>query len=342
MASNVVTSSVLNVKAAQASGQLRRQPEPPKMPPSSDAPDPDAAVIAERLPESTLSVLTRNDRIEVMLNEPPAQIMAKIDPTISTIQQALHILGTNNVFTSKVVTLQLMMEMQEVVKQQPRDQRDAHWQRVLGYLSGYQLPELPRQGPPDPGDELRNVRKRGNETDDVNVLCRREQTVQVTDELTRSQERTDSVTEVWQNALEQTRLARQMPTRSAYASNVRSRDSSSQTTRTNCDSQMLRMHKGAGAPNLAEPSRRQRTNLQQADGRLQSHSQNMYQLYLSGLQVHQFSTIRNAFNCSNGAATTGSRLRKPATKTNRTSISEVSSHRAIRFEAQSKRTTTSP
>jgi hypothetical protein len=33
------------------------------------------------------------------------------------------------------------------------------------------------------------------------------------------------------------------------------------------------MHKGAGAPNLAEPSRRQRTNLQQADGRLQSHSQ---------------------------------------------------------------------
>ncbi len=53
MASNVVTSSVLNVNAAQASGQLRRQPEPPKMPSRSDATHPDSAAIMKRWSEST-------------------------------------------------------------------------------------------------------------------------------------------------------------------------------------------------------------------------------------------------------------------------------------------------
>jgi hypothetical protein len=203
-----------------------------------------------------------------ILNEPPAQFMTKIDPTISTLQSALHTLGTNGVFTSKVVTLELMMEMSEIVKQQPRDQRGAHWQRLLGYLQGYKLPELPRHWPPDPG----SVQELGTVESDVNVLCRGEQTGQATDELTRSQDRTDSVTEVWQNALEQIRFVKRMPTTTACASNVSRRDSSSQTTRTACDSLMLGKNEGAGAPNLAEQPRRQRTNLQQADGRLQSHS----------------------------------------------------------------------
>jgi hypothetical protein len=197
MTSNIETSSVLNVNAAPTGRQLREQPELTQLPPGSTTTDSGAAELVEHLPESTLSVLTRNDRIEGMLNEPPAQNMAKIDPTISTIQQALHILGTNNVFTSKVVTLQLMMEMQEVVKQQPRDQRDAHWQRVIGYLSGYQLPELPRQWPPDPGDEIRNVQERGTVGSDVNVGCRDEQNGQGADGMARSQDRSKSVTQVW-------------------------------------------------------------------------------------------------------------------------------------------------
>jgi hypothetical protein len=145
----------------------------------------------------------KSNESATILNEPPAHFMTKIDPTISTLQRALHTLGTNGVFTSKAVTLELMMEMSEIVKQQPRDQRGAHWQRLLGYLQGYKLPELPRQWPPDPGDENRNVRKRGTEGSDMNVLYRGEQTVQAKDELTRTQDRTASVTKVWQDALEQ-------------------------------------------------------------------------------------------------------------------------------------------
>ena len=268
MASNVETSSGLNVKAAPTSGQLRKQPEPPKMPPSSDAADPDTAVLAERLPESTLGV-TKN-RIKVMMNEQQVKFVPKIDMTITSLRGALNILGTNGVFTTKVITLRVMMEMHEVVKQQPREQREAHWQRLLGYLheAKYQMPELPRQWPPDPGDdEIRNVRERGTEKSDVNIFCRDEQNGKGADDLERNQNRPDLVQQVWKRELKKLCLARQMPTKSAYALNMRKRDSSSQTTRTEYDSQMLRMHGGAGAPNLAEQP------LQQADGRLQSHSQ---------------------------------------------------------------------
>ena len=148
MTSNVETSSVLNVNAAPTSGQLRKQPEPPKLPPSTDAADPDAAEIAERLPESTLGVT--NDRHEGQMHEQPDTFVTEIDPTTKSQQAALGILGANGVFTTKVVTWQLMMEMREVMKQQPRDQRGAHWQRLLGYLheAKYQLPDVPRQWPP--------------------------------------------------------------------------------------------------------------------------------------------------------------------------------------------------
>jgi hypothetical protein len=246
-ASDVKASSVVNVNAAQTSGQLRRRPEPPKLPSRSDAAYPDSAAIMKRWSISTsVDESVNSNESATILNEPPAQFMTKIDPTITTLQRALHTLGANGVFTSKVVTLELMMEMSEIVKQQPRDQRGAHWQRLLGYLQGYKLPELPRQWPPDPGDEIRNVRKRGTERSDGNVLGRGEQTVQAKDELTR-QDRADSVTKVWQDALAQIRQRQQRFVRR----NVRSRDSRSQTTRTKCDSQILRMQEGAGAPNLA-------------------------------------------------------------------------------------------
>jgi hypothetical protein len=201
--------------------------------------------------------------------------MAKIDPTISTIQEALRILGSHDGFTTKVVTLQVMTEMHEIVKQQPRDQREAHWRRLLQYLqrARYELPELPRQWPPDPGDELRNERERGTEESDVNIFCRGEQNGQGTDDLARNQDRSKVVQQVWRDALTKLCLDRQMPWPSAYASDMRRRDSSSQTTRTECDSQMLRIQEGAGAPNRAEQSRQQRIDLPQADGRLESHSQ---------------------------------------------------------------------
>ena len=97
----------------QVLAQLK-QPEPPKLPPSEDAADPDAAVaIAKRLPESTLGV-TKN-RIAVMLNEPPDQFVTEIDPTTKSLQAALGILGADGGFTTKVVTLRVMMEMREVV-----------------------------------------------------------------------------------------------------------------------------------------------------------------------------------------------------------------------------------
>jgi hypothetical protein len=269
MTSSVETSSVLNVNAAPTSGQLRKQPEPPKLPPSTDAADPDAAVIAERLPESTLGVT--NNRNEEQMHEQPDTV-TEIDPTTKSLQAALGILGADGGFTTKVITLRVMMKMREVVQQQPREQHEAHWQRLMLYLqtAKYELPELPRKEPPNPGDEIRNVQERGTVGSDVNVLCRGEQPVQAKDELTRPQDRTASVTQVWQDALEKTRcgqirFVKRMPTTTACASNVRSRDSSSQTTRTKCDSQMLRMQEGAGAPNLAEQPRRQRTNLQQAD-----------------------------------------------------------------------------
>ena len=272
--SDVDTSSVWNVKAkaAPTSRQLRKQPETPKLPPSADAADPDAAVFAKRLPESTLGVT--NNRNEGQMYEQPDTFVTEIDPTTKSLQAALSILGANGVFNMKVVTWQLMMEMREVVKQQPREQREAHWQRLLGYLheAKCQLPEMPRQWPPDPGDELRNERERGTEKSDVNIFCRDEQNRKGADDLVRNQNRPGLVQQVWKRELEKLCLARQMPTKSAYASNMRKRDSSSQTTRTQCDSQMLRMQEGAGAPNLAEQPCRQRTDLQQADGRLQSHS----------------------------------------------------------------------
>jgi hypothetical protein len=250
--SDVDTSSV-KVNAAPTSGQLRKQPEPPKLPPSSAA-DPDAAVLAERLPESTLGVT--NNRNEEQMHEQPGKFVTEIDPTTFTLREALGILRTNGGFTTKVVTLKVMMEMREVVKQRPREQREAHWQRLMLCLqtAKYELPELPRKEPPNPGDEIRNVRKRGTERSDMNVLCRGEQTVQAKDELTRPQDRTASVTQVWQDALEQIRFVKQMPTKTACASNVRRRDSSYQATRTECDSLMLGKHEGAGAPNLAEQS----------------------------------------------------------------------------------------
>jgi hypothetical protein len=275
MASNVETSSVLNVNAAPTSGQLRKQPEPPKMPPSSDAADPDAAVLAERLPESTLGV-TKN-RIAVMLNEPPDQFVTEIDPTTKSLQAALGILGADRGFTTKIVTWRVMMEMREVVKQQPREQREAHWQRLLRYLqrAKYELPELPRQWPPDPGDETRNVREREYKISDVNVPCRAEQNVHAEHGMTRSPKRTDPGEKIWRLALKQTRDAKRMPVTATCASNVRSGESSSHTmvSRQDCAGQLPVKQEGAGAPNLAEQPCRQRTDLQQADGRLQSHSQ---------------------------------------------------------------------
>ena len=168
------------------------------------------------------------------------------------------------------------MEMREVVKQQPRDQREDHcqredhWQRLLRYLkvAQYQLPEPPRQWPPDLGDETRNVRERGTNRSDGNVVCRDEQNGQVENELSRSQDRLNSVEHVWKDDLEKLCLERQMPWQGTCASNVRSRESSSRTmvSMQNCAGQIPVRQEGTGAPN-PEQSCQQRIDLQKADGR---------------------------------------------------------------------------
>jgi hypothetical protein len=169
------------------------------------------------------------------------------------------------------------MKMREVVKQQPRDQRAAHWQRLLGYLheANYQLPDVPRQWPPDPGDELRNESERGTEESDVNIFCRGEQNGQGADDLARNQDRSKVVQQVWRDALTKLCLDRQMPWQGTCASNVRSRESSSRTmvSLQNCAGEIPVRQEGTGAQNLAEQSCQQRIDLQQADGRLQSQAQ---------------------------------------------------------------------
>jgi hypothetical protein len=233
MTSNIETSSVLNVNAAPTGRQLREQPELTQLPPGSTTTDSGAAELVEHRPDSTtLGVSTRYPQSEVLLNEQPGQIVPEIDPTTATLQAALRILGSHEGFTTKVVTLKVvMMEMREVVKQQPRDQREDHWQRLLRYLkvAQYQLPEPPRQWPPDLGDETRNVRERGTNRSDGNVVCRDEQNGQVENELSRSQDRLNSVEHVWKDDLEKLCLERQMPWQGTCASNVRSRESSSRT-----------------------------------------------------------------------------------------------------------------
>ena len=195
-----------------------------------------------------------------------------LDSTIATLRNALNILGTNGVFTTKVVTLKLKMQMREIVKQQPRDQREAHWQRLLRYLHAaeFQLPEPPRQWPPDPGDDDdRDVREREYKISEVNVSCRDEQNVKAEDRLTSSQDRPDAVRKVWKDELKKLCLARRMPSTATCASNVCSGESSSHTMVSwhDCAGQLPVKKERAGAPNLAEQSRQQRIDLQQADGR---------------------------------------------------------------------------
>jgi hypothetical protein len=168
----------------------------------------------ERWRNSTsLGVCTNNTENEVMLHQQPGQLVifvAKIDPTTITLRDALFILGSNEGFSTKVVTLEVMMEMSEIVKQQPRDQREAHWQRLLRYLheARYELPEPPQRWSPDPGDKIRYVRERGTSRIDVSVSCRHEQNVHEADRLVRSQNRPDSVAQVWRDALEQACLTK--------------------------------------------------------------------------------------------------------------------------------------
>jgi hypothetical protein len=272
MTSNIETSSVLNVNAAPTGRQLREQPELTQLPPGSTTTDSGAAELVEHRPDSTtLGVSTRYPQSEVLLNEQPGQIVPEIDPTTATLQAALRILGSHEGFTTKVVTLKVvMMEMREVVKQQPRDQREDHWQRLLRYLkvAQYQLPEPPRQWPPDLGDETRNVRERGTNRSDGNVVCRDEQNGQVENELSRSQDRLNSVEHVLKDKLEKLCLERQMPWQGTCASNVRSRESSSRTmvSMQNCAGQIPVRQEGTGAPN-PEQSCQQRIDLQKADGR---------------------------------------------------------------------------
>ncbi len=130
---------------------------------------------------------------------------------------------------------------------------------------------------------------------------------------------------------------RRMPSKATCASNVCYREPSSptMTSRTDCDGQLPVKQEGAGAPNLAEQLCRQRTDLQQADGRLQSHAPTQDQLSEQTRRFDMPSTARTE------PRPTGQYYARQQRRPVDNRVSDVSSSRAIRFEAYSKCATTS-